>query len=396
MTDEVVQGLAVLADLVFGQEGTSGPNLLEGWADPEAGFTWSTGAGSRLELPMPSAPFAGELWLEIALNPFTVAGRLPSQHLSVWVGEALVGEDRLEGEGTVAYRVPARAMGADGWLMISLRHAQAARPADLGAGGDTRRLGFMVRRLRVLEAPAPPPVAVSVLPPLALEASEAARVVAIERAVGLTPEALAMCFEGLGHNCEFGILQRRVGAEPLGLLRFAGITLDGLLHGLECRFEGLGTAISVHAEPADGGGLEYIVRDETYDIGLHSFLLTDQTTIARVQAEFGLRLRFMRDHFIGQLQGGDRMFVFQRPGQITRSQAAPLLTRLRAYGPNALLYVDQSPGLPPGAVEQLEHGLFHGTLDRMAPARDLGQLNLPAWLSLCANAWRLWGLRHAS
>ena len=36
---------------------------------------------------------------------------------------------------------------------------------------------------------------------------------------------LVLDFESVGDNCELGIFQRRVGAEPLGLLRFAGAPL---------------------------------------------------------------------------------------------------------------------------------------------------------------------------
>ena len=36
-------------------------------------------------------------------------------------------------------------------------------------------------------------------------------------------------FESLGDSCERGLVQHRVGAEPLGLLRFGGIALVDLV-----------------------------------------------------------------------------------------------------------------------------------------------------------------------
>ena len=42
---------------------------------------------------------------------------------------------------------------------------------------------------------------------------------------------LALKFEGLGDHCEFGIVQRRLGADPIGLFRFAAIFRDGVPGG---------------------------------------------------------------------------------------------------------------------------------------------------------------------
>ena len=38
----------------------------------------------------------------------------------------------------------------------------------------------------------------------------------------LNDRDLVFAFESIGDNCELGMLQRHVGIEPLGLLRFAG------------------------------------------------------------------------------------------------------------------------------------------------------------------------------
>jgi len=57
-----------------------------------------------------------------------------------------------------------------------------------------------------------------------------------------------LAFQSLGDNCEFGLVQRRGGAEPLELLRFAGIflpieiRLEKLAAALERKFDGLGEA----------------------------------------------------------------------------------------------------------------------------------------------------------
>jgi hypothetical protein len=90
---------------------------------------------------------------------------------------------------------------------------------------------------------------------------------------------LLMGFESLGDNCEFGLVQRIGGVEPLGLLRFAGIhlpvevRLQRLIDGLIKGFEGVGSAdsISVSLEGAPGRR-EYIVSESRYKLRYHTFI----------------------------------------------------------------------------------------------------------------------------
>jgi len=51
---------------------------------------------------------------------------------------------------------------------------------------------------------------------------------------------LLMRFEALGENCELGFVQRHFGAEPLGLLRWAGISNASLVTALDTAFAGVG------------------------------------------------------------------------------------------------------------------------------------------------------------
>ena len=390
--------IETLATLTFGANGNSLPHQRHGFGDPEDGFTWSTGKSSELVLHVPPPP-AGldcEHLIELRLDPFVATGRLASQRLLVSVNGVQVGDDQLIGEGTVGYRIPPGALRPDGQLLVRLHHPGAASPASLGLGDDGRVLGYMLHMLSVLRVPKAPAVSITALPSCAIPAPRDQMGAAVTAAIGLDPRALTLCFESLGHNCEFGLVQEHVGADPLGMLRFGSITLEDLLSGLRLGFAGMGDNIVVGTWPTADGRLEYMVRDSRYDIGgVHTFQTTDETTEADVRETHGNRLRFMRRRFKHWLRSGQRIFVFQRPGQITLSQARPLLTLLRSFGPNALLYVDQSPDLPCGAVEQLEYGLFHGKLDYMAPASEAGLLDLPSWLSICVNAWRLWQASRA-
>ncbi len=67
---------------------------------------------------------------------------------------------------------------------------------------------------------------------------------------------LMLRFAALGDNCEFGLVQRQAGAEPLGLLRFAGFhipaerRLGRLIEALDREFEGVGRPETVRVGAA--------------------------------------------------------------------------------------------------------------------------------------------------
>jgi hypothetical protein len=382
-----------LAEVLFGRHGNAGPCLLDGWSFPEDGFTWSVGSASRLQLPLPPVPRGTTPILELNLNPFVAPGRTRGQRLAVVVNGVRIGQGMVEGEGLIGYRIPRSALPASaGMLLIELHHPDAARPVDLGFNGDTRRLGFMLHSATVLAAPAEPDFTPQTLPPLDLPDTRdtGALTASVAAHTGQTAHDLMLNFESLGHNCEFGIMQRHCGAEPLGLLRFVGITLPDLLRGLDCGFAGVGDDRWLRVFLTDSARPEFMVCDVRHNISFHSFRFGDETTAEQVRAQQGPQLKFRHDKFMEVLRTGEKLFVFQRPGQLLPAQMLPLLTQLRAHGPNALLFVTESTEHPPGTVAQLGHGFYQGFTRAMAPSEDVGTGDLRAWLSICANAHALW------
>jgi len=380
-----------LAEVLFGRHGNAGPCLLHGWSAPEDGFTWSIGRESRLQIPLSSVPSGRDLILELSLNPFVAPGVTQGQRLTITVNGVPVGEDFIAGEDAVAYRLPAAALGSSS-LLIELQHPDARRPVDLGFNADGRELGFMLHAASILAVPPEPAFTPRLLPPLDLPDvpdTEALKS-ALHARLGQTAAELMLNFESLGHNCEFGIMQRQCGAEPLGLLRFVGITLPDLLRGLDCGFADVGHDRWLRVFLHDGPRREFLVSDVRHNFSFHSFQFEDETTAERVRAEQGVKLRFYHQRFTEVLRTGDRLFVFQRPRALLAAHMLPLLTLLRAYGPNALLFVTEGGEHPPGAVAQIGRSLYQGFTSRLAPGEDVGRGDLRAWLSICANAYTMW------
>ena len=78
---------------------------------------------------------------------------------------------------------------------------------------------------------------------------------------------LVINFESIGDNCEFGLVQRMAGAEPLGLLRFSSAPILLLCRALRTRFDGLADPAAVQVWPAKG---EYLVRLARYEFVYHT------------------------------------------------------------------------------------------------------------------------------
>jgi hypothetical protein len=344
------------------------------------------------------APETGTLMLELDLNPFVVPGSNAGQRLIVQADGITIGTDRIVGEGTVGYPIPPTAGRGPHRMTIRLGMPDSQRPADLGFNADRRQLGFMIRSATLRHLPATPPVPGRRLPPLALPAVQAGaqQQRALRALTGVQADDLVRGFESLGHNCEFGVAQRHCGAEPLGLLRFAAITLPALLRALEDDFAGCGNADQIEILLAGEKRREFIMRDTRHDLRLHSWRFEDETSEAAIRNDAARHLGYLRRLFLETIGTAEKIALFQRPGQTLLSQALPLLARLRHHGPNALLFVVEGDTHPPGTVEELGYGLFRGWLDRMAPHTDVGKCNLAGWLSICANTRRLWEVQKAA
>jgi tetratricopeptide (TPR) repeat protein len=206
---------------------------------------------------------------------------------------------------------------------------------------------------------------------------------------------LVLRFESLGGRalgCEFGMLQREFGAEPLSLLRWADMPYEGIIQALETRFAGVGapenTRVFVNHE---NGRPEYCSVDLRGFMFMRSFVYEDEMPIERMRKQILRRLTFLRDKLIADLQAGSKVFVWRcTERSLTGPEIARLHAAVRSYGDNTLLYVRlQDPDHPNGHVERQTPGLLVGYLDRfkMSPEGELYSRPATAsWINLLRNA----------
>ncbi|HTW71347.1 MAG TPA: hypothetical protein VME47_15785 [Acetobacteraceae bacterium] len=371
----------LLQDVIFGI-GSGDENYLgSGWSPAEDGFRWMIGTESDLWLSNPGPGDAFVLQLELA--PFCHQPEVPSQQIAVVVRGQPVGRSVLAANSSVAYRIPGELVSGKAPLRIVFQHPDAARPTDHGHPSDARQLALSIRNLRLLRV-------TGELAAFRLEGGRGVTPAEVAAETGMPAAQFLMQFESLGDNCEFGLVQRRCGAEPLSLLRFSNIGLRDLTRALETKFEGLGESDTLHYRTDDSPRREYVLRDSRYSLTFHTFLYYGDVDESRLLQQQAARLKLLRRKLLEDLADGEKIFVFKRNDPPRDEEILALYAALSRHGSNTLLWVvpaDEQHRA--GAMERLLPGLLKGYIDRLAPNENAHDLSFDLWLRLCLQARRI-------
>lgn len=334
--------------LVFGRDGNASDYVEGGWSVPEDGFTWTTGTKASISIPNPG-PSACRLTLRysVFVPPGSAFQRarlsVGGQHVAAWVATKGTDADFWIGQDILAK--------AGDPLQIDIDLPDARAPAEFFPDhADKRMLGLMFRTIEI------EPI---------LDA----------RSTALADIAASM--ESLGSNCEFGLVQRHLGVEPLGLLRFSTSRLASLLPALDSRFEGIGLDLDfvVH-------GNEWMTLERRYGFVAHTRQNQNQVTreqIARVEAR---RLPRLAEKLIADLEAGEKMFVYQGDRATTPENGLPLLAAIRRYNPrNTLLLVVEDPARS-GQVECHTDGMMVGYMPKLTETVAAVNLQVEPWIDI--------------
>ena len=222
----------IALDIAFGRDGDGGACARDGWSNPEPGFRWTTGQKAVLHLPRPRR--AMDYMLQLVVRPFVWERRQQFQRVYLGVNGEPVGSAAVAEYSVLECRLPWSLIGGEAFVAVELSLPDAVRPVDVNGAADTRELAIALERALLFAADSAPA-------PLLSQPSATAGPQQDDRAADHRT-ALMLDFESLGENCEFGLVQRRCGIEPLGLLRFSSTPLPPLLHALRERFAGMGAA----------------------------------------------------------------------------------------------------------------------------------------------------------
>jgi hypothetical protein len=197
---------------------------------------------------------------------------------------------------------------------------------------------------------------------------------------------LALRFEAFGSFCEFGAVQRAMGTEPLGLLRFSSGSAIQLISALESGFAGVGEIANTVFELVPEPRPEYWLIDRCYGFRSHTFIypesLAGEAERATLLAKHCRRLQFLRRKLLDDLRVAEKILVHTTHQPFDAATRTPLFRAVRAYGPNVLLCVVPADEThPAGTLETMEPGLLIGRVDGFVNiTRDT--LDMTNWLSV--------------
>ncbi len=196
---------------------------------------------------------------------------------------------------------------------------------------------------------------------------------------------LLLGFESLGQDCEFGLVQRRYGAEPLGLFRWNSCNTDLLIEASDVAFEGMGEP--EHTVMALWDDYEYYLADRRWGFGFHTWISRHEVDRDQLFAKMCRRIGFLRTKLMDDLASGNKIFV-HKTFAMDLGDVRRLLASLRAHGPVRLLWVrslDLTPKAdqPLGTVEEIEPGLYAGFVSKFGNAPRVWQIPFEEWVQIC-------------
>ena len=316
--------------------------LGEGWGAPELDYVWSVGQRSTLRLPI--AGDSGEHTLVLDIRPY-IDDAVAQQRIAIGADGQLLGFISAAQRISIAFTLPPSA-GRAKCVELSFDNIDAATPRKTGLYADGRPFVFMLLRVRVLG-------------PAALPAKRSAH---NDDGVEPTARELVAGFESLGSMCEMGLLQRRLGHEPVGLLRFAGITTPHLVDGIFEGFWGLGRPDTLIVESRAASEHTYFVVDDHHALSMQTSISSRRVSIPQLKRHLSRHLPFLVRKFFEDLVEAKRIFVFQRRDETIRPEADAVLAALSVWGDATLLWVQQD-ATRAGDVEQLTPRLINGFVD---------------------------------
>jgi len=378
----------VVAEIKFGHASAVPPVEWRGLSMLDREGSWTEGGVSGFTFEVP--PGRGHLLLQMSLTPYVDASG--SQRLTVMANGHEIGSASLMRPGVVAFYLPVDCIAA-ARVEITLVHPDAVSPFEIGVSSDRRQLAFFLLDAVLIRVAPPRSIYTHARPPLPnlFRAGPDQLAAAVGALSGLSIADLMLAFESLGHNREFGLVQRHWGAEPLGLLRFVDIDPEKLLLGLNWGFADVEAPEGLRVFLDKRRGVEFLVQQRRYHFVMTTFRTKNEANAESVKAEAGRSLKFMRRKFLENLQSGQKICVVQGAVNLTLAEARAISMMLRSFGPVSLLFVTRGPAHLSGSVSSVEDGIMQGVIDEFADfGRNEPAINEKAWLSICANSYRLW------
>jgi hypothetical protein len=210
----------------------------------------------------------------------------------------------------------------------------------------------------------------------------------------LSDRDLVLQFESLGDNCELGLVQRKVGAEPLGLFRFAGAPLRHVLRAMDARFAGMADPEYVRLQPENG---EFMVRLTKYDFIYHADVKIGEAEPEALHRQQVRTVGFLVGKLIADLEAAEKIVVFRQNEPLSAIDLVDLRIALAKFGPNTLLWVTEAcAGHPPGSVDAIDQRFMVGYVPRLAARDNVPDFDPVPWMTVLRRAWTLYAAHRTA
>jgi hypothetical protein len=227
------------------------------------------------------------------------------------------------------------------------------------------------------------------------------------RAQAFVPDwkRIASTFQSMGQNCEFGLIQRKCEAEPLGLLRWCNIGLPALIEFLRSEFSVLTDEEELTIRPWTNGEYvgEYknifsVERPVDSHLFYHTWVPIDKNLdVDALRRKESARLKMMVRFFREDLEEGEKVFVLLRnDAPLDEFEVLPVISLMRRYNPKAALLWITVAGPDErhlvGQCEMVGNNLLKGYIDGFGAGEDLGNtVSLECWKDIMISALQALG-----
>ncbi len=362
-----------------------------GWSRPERDFTWAIGAASWLLLP--AVADASDVVLRFDAFPHVRRPYVERQRLLIYINGFSLGEFSLSGRQTISTLVPAHAVSGKTAICVLLCHPDHAQPIAFPnpVHQDSRSLAIAYRSLsiQVLNRRVPK-ILEEIKQGELLRAAAINGVDVLASDPDLSMNEVLRHFESCGDDCEFGMMQRKVGkVEQVGLFRFASVSLESLIKGLNRNFSDIASdqnlEIIQYADEHD-----YMGREKNYGMLYHIYRYkkdTDADSLLKTEIK---RLRFLARKFLEDIESGDKLLVIKKKDGLAAFEVAELLDCVRTRGSATIFWVSECDAQnPAGSAYWVCPGLIRGFVDRF-DVSPLQNISHDSWASACRAAFAVW------
>ena len=134
----------------------------------------------------------------------------------------------------------------------------------------------------------------------------------------------SLALRALEITASFGLVQRRLGIEPLSFLRFSGQPLDLLVKAIDDGFAEIENPANVEIDGSTTSSEYSFCSSPPYGIHYHTFIKTHEIDAGMLHQKQMNRIKLLRRLLLEGISEAARIYVFKRNDNLTLPEILPL------------------------------------------------------------------------